>query len=1071
MRKFKNLLMVVVLLTSTAIFAQGVTTSSMNGQILDNNGSPLPGTNVMAVHIPSGTKYGSVTDFDGYYRISGMRSGGPYEITISYIGFREYSQSNVFLQLGQAQAINHNMIEVASALEEVVITARLNGVFDGNKTGTGTYISKRQVETLPTVSRGLGDFLRTTPQAQVNGSVISIAGQNNRLNAIYIDGAVNNDVFGLASSGTNGGQTGVNPISVDAIESFQVSVAPFDVKISGFAGGAISAVTRSGTNNVEGSIYSFIRNESFAGKTPVGRVSDGGSRTKLSEFTAKTVGVRIGGPLVKDKLFYFINYENQNDETPRPFDPGLYKGDSPEADLNNLRQFLINTYGYDPGTFGDISDKLESDKLITKFDWNINDDHKLTAKYSYVKAEQVNAATSSTRSINFSGRSIFFPSTTNTASLELNSRLSNSTSNNLIVAYTSVVDDRDPLGDPFPSVVIRDGSNGRISFGSEPYSTANILEQKIFTLTNNYEIYKGKHTYTLGVNLENSDVRNVFVRQNFGDYDFNSVADFTSGTVAPRDYDRSYSLIGGNGDDSQGAAEFTMFQVGAYIQDEIQVNNNFKLSLGLRFDAPIWSDGLVNESFNTTTVGLLEAAGKDLQGARTGKGVSTTIHFSPRAGFNWNVNGESDIQIRGGIGVFTSRVPLVWPGAVYNNNGLAIAAADQDDLPDGVNFVGDPNGQPVGAAIGSGQLGGDINLFSKDFKLPQVLKINLAVDKKLNFWGLIASADFLYNDNISAVFYENLNLKEPTEFQTGTGDTRPFYDRYDEIDDTYFGIYLGSNTSEGYSWNSSLTITKPFENGFGGSISYSYGDSYSIFEGTSSQNSSQWRNQVTVNGKNNPGKASRSQFAQGHRLIANASYEFKWNDNVKTTFGLFYEGTNGSSYQYIYDDRKDLLNDNSRDNALLYVPLNSSDIRLEDGANGLSSAQQWEALDAFIEGNDYLKSRRGKYAERNAEFAPWSHVIDLKVIQDFSIKFGNKTHTLQASLDIFNFTNLLNKKWGVRQFAGSFGNVELLTTESNGTEPVFSFDPDTIDEIFEIDDSGIQSSRWQMQVGLRYIFN
>ena len=474
MRKFKNLLIAVLLISSTAIFAQGVTTSSVNGKITDNNGEALPGANVVAVHTESGTKYGASTDYDGFFRISNMRAGGPYTITISFVGFNEYSQTNVFLQLGQTFAINYQMTEAANALEEVVITGARNGIFDGNKTGTGTYVSKKQMETLPTVSRGIGDFLRTTPQAQVNGSTISIGGQNNRYNAIYIDGAVNNDVFGLASSGTNGGQTGVNPISVDAIESFQVSVAPFDVRISGFSGGAISAVTRSGTNEFEGSVYGFVRNESLAGKTPVDRVPAGGKREKLADFSAKTFGVRASGAITKDKLFYFINYEKQDDETPRPFNFNNYIGDSSESDIQNLSNFLTSNYGYNPGSYLNIPSTLESTKLIAKIDWNINDNNKLSLKHSYVKAEQINAASSYERGINFSNRSIYFPSTTNTTALELNSKISENTSNSLTLAYSSVLDDRDPLGDPFPSVIIKDGS-GTIAFGSEPYSTGNIL--------------------------------------------------------------------------------------------------------------------------------------------------------------------------------------------------------------------------------------------------------------------------------------------------------------------------------------------------------------------------------------------------------------------------------------------------------------------------------------------------------------------------------------------------------------------------------------------------------------------
>ena len=1060
------LLLMMAFFAVSLSFGQGVTTSSLNGQVTNAAGEPLPGANIVAIHTSSGTKYGAASDFDGYFRVSNMRSGGPYTITISYVGYKDYSQSDVFLQLGQTLAINHKMIEDSNALEEVVITGTSNGIFDGNKTGAGTYVGKRQIERMPSVSRGLGDFLRTTPQAQVSENIISIAGQNNRYNAIYIDGAVNNDVFGLAATGTNGGQTGVNPISVDAIESFQVSVAPFDVRQSGFAGGAINAVTRSGTNEFEGSAYSFIRNQSLAGKTPVGLAT--GERTKLDDFTAKTFGVRLGGAIKKDKLFYFVNYEKQDDETPRPFEYGNYIGNSSEADVINLSNYLMTNYGFNPGTYLNAFNTLKSDKLIAKLDWNINDNNKLVLKNSYVKAEQVNAATSGTNAINFSSGGIYFPSTTNTTSAELNSKFSEKISNNLILAYTSVLDDRNPVGNPFPRVRIKDGS-GSIFFGSEAFSTGNILEQKIATLTDNLEIYSGRHTYTIGVNIEHSDVRNVFVRQNFGDYVFSDLNTFLAGGAA-EDYNRSYSLQGGVGDDSKGAAEFTMLQVGAYVQDEIQVNDNFKLTLGLRFDAPIWSDGLVNDDFNNRTVGLLEAAGKDLQGARVGEGVSTSIHISPRLGFNWNVNGEYKTQVRGGFGIFTSRVPLVWPGAVYNNNGLAIASATEADLPGG-GFIGDPFGQPVHAAVGSGQLGGDINLFSKNFKLPQVFKANIAVDQKLPFWGLIASADLLYNANIFAVYYENLNVKDPVLFQSGTGDTRPFYNRNDKIDPTYGGIYLGSNVSRGDSWNGSLTITKPNTNGFAGSISYSYGDSRTIFEGTSSQNSSQWRNQLSVNGKNSKLPVSRSQFAQGHRIIANASYDLKWNDNIKTTIGLFYQGINGNSFTYTYQEGADVLNDDSSDNAVIYVPLNAADIRLKEGANGLSSAQQWAALDAFISSNKYLSSRRGKYAEINADRAPWSHIVDLKVLQDFSIKFGKKTHALQASFDIFNFTNLINKDWGVRKFAPNFGEIALLKTESNGVAPVYSFNPAVVDNMFSIDDSGIESSRWQMQIGLRYTFN
>ena len=473
-----------ILFTATA-FAQGVTTSSLGGQVTDNVGEPLPGASIVAEHVPSGTVYGAATDFDGFYRISGMRTGGPYTITISYVGFNEIVKENVFLNLGSTERISVEMAEAATALDEVVLTGVSSGVFGANKTGTETNISQRQVATTPAASRSLADFVRLTPQAQLSegddGFSISLAGQNNRYNAIYIDGAVNNDVFGLAGSGTNGGQTGVNPLSVDAIETFQINIAPFDVRQSGFSGGSINAVTRSGSNEFEGSAYYFTRNESLAGKTPGALVNEGDDREKLAEFSANTYGVRLGGPLIEDKLFFFVNYERGETETPQPFTFSNYTGRASEADLAGLSSFLQNTYGYNPGIFDNNTRTLESNTLVAKLDWNINENHNLSLRHSYVGAENLEARNSGNRNIGFINGSEFFESTTNSTALELNSRFSNKFSNNLVVGFTAVRDDRDPFGQPFPTVDIQDG-DGFISFGSEPFSTANLLNTDYLTI-------------------------------------------------------------------------------------------------------------------------------------------------------------------------------------------------------------------------------------------------------------------------------------------------------------------------------------------------------------------------------------------------------------------------------------------------------------------------------------------------------------------------------------------------------------------------------------------------------------
>ncbi|MFT7056923.1 MAG: outer membrane receptor for ferrienterochelin and colicin, partial [Roseivirga sp.] len=392
----------ILLAVSVVTYGQGTTTSSLNGKITDAAGGPLPGATIVAIHTPSGSQYGNVSNADGFYRIPNMRVGGPYTVTVTFVGFREFKQENLFLTLGQSYKLSSTLQETSVSLDDFEVIGTRSGVFDGNRTGAETVISLDQINAIPTVARAIGDFARFTPQATIDegndGFSISIGGQNNRYNSIYIDGAVNNDVFGLAGSGTNGGQTGVSPISIDAIEQFQIQVAPFDVRVSGFAGGAINAVTRSGSNNIEGSVYRFWRNENFAGETPVD--IDGQARTKLNEFSAETYGFRVGGPIIKDKLFFFVNYEEQRDETPQPFLLENYEGDSDRAALNSLISKL-DGFGYNPGSFEDNPSILNSEKLTAKIDFNANQNNKISLRYSYVKADNIEAIRSSPRSIGF----------------------------------------------------------------------------------------------------------------------------------------------------------------------------------------------------------------------------------------------------------------------------------------------------------------------------------------------------------------------------------------------------------------------------------------------------------------------------------------------------------------------------------------------------------------------------------------------------------------------------------------------------------------------------------------------
>ncbi|MFK7922426.1 MAG: TonB-dependent receptor [Bacteroidia bacterium] len=1076
-------------LLSGGLYAQGVTTAAFSGTVIDNEGTPMVGATVIAVHEPSGTRYGALTREGGRFNLINVRVGGPYSLTATYVGFEAVKQEGIYLQLGQNRRVKMTLAPKNVTLGEVEITAS-SGIMGSERTGAETVVGEAQINALPTVSRAIGDFARLTPQATVregsDGFAISLNGMNNRYNAIYIDGAVNNDVFGLAGSGTNGGQTGVSPVSLDAIEQFQIALAPFDVRVGGFAGGAINAVTRSGTNEIEASVYGFYRNEALAGKTPAD--DEDIERTQLADFTALTSGFRVGGPIVKDKVFFFINAELQREETPQPFQFSTYQGDATSADMTALTTKL-NGYGYEPGTYTDNLSFLNSNKILVKLDFNLNARNTLSIRHSYTGAENLEGTRSSTRNINFLGASEYFVSNTNSTALELNSMIGDLYANNLKINFTSVRDDRDPysVANPgsddgnFPFAIIQDGS-GQIRFGSEQFSTANQLDQDIFTITDNFSIYAGNHTITLGTHNEFFSVYNLFVRQNFGVYEYSSLDQFLTDQPADEFY-RSYSLVDNvTGDGSAAASEFSGAQFGVYIQDEWQVSDRLSLTGGLRFDIPVYfTDIPVNQSFNSEVIPVIESFGYDLQGAQTGDFISPQVLISPRVGFNYDVKGDRTTVIRGGVGIFTSRIPLVWPGGSFNNNGIIVggdfatgATTGWANDWDGV-FNPDWQNQPQRVTPEQGEPSGQIDLFASDFKVPQVLKVNLAIDQQLP-WGVIGTLDFIYNKTLNNVAYQNVNLKPSTQNLEGV-DNRPYFDRRDEIDDTYSRIMLGYNTNEGYTYNLSASLTKPFANGISGTVAYSYGDAFTVFDGTSSQNSSQWRNFANVQGRNFDQTLGRSEFSQGHRVIAGINYKFDWNagKNFTTTFGLFYEGASGLPYSYVYNDGGAIQNEDSREYSLIYIPATQSDINLiDDGTR--TAAAQWAELDAFIESDPYLSANRGGYAERFSNRAPMAHVIDFKVIQDFSFVAGGKKQTFQLTADIFNFSNFVNSGWGRRYNGGSFGAFQLIDFEGfedNTLKPQFTFGGVEENNISKdnIDDSGVQSSRWQMQLGVRYIFN
>lgn len=1080
---------------------QGVTTSTLSGRVTTAKAGAaeetLPGANVVAVHVPSGTTYGTVTGADGKFMIPGMRVGGPYTLKVSFVGFRESVVTEITLNLGITRNINVALVEESQSLEELVISGE-RGVFSTERTGAATNLNNRVIQSVPTISRGLRDFTKLSPLANTSGNGTSFAGSSNRYNQFAIDGLVSNDVFGLAGSGTNGGQTGVEPISLDAIEEFQLNIAPYDIRQGGFTGGGINAVTRSGSNTFQGSAYFFGNNQTLVGKTN----PNSGVEADYPDYKDYQAGFRIGGPIIKNKLFFFVNGEIARQKTPIAFMPGSPESNVTVAEMNRVRT-VLNTLApdYDPGSFGSLADETNSNKFLAKVDWNISQQHKLTVRHSYTYGEQIDQ-TRSANQARFSNSGIYFPSTTNSTGVELNSIFGTVASNRLLVGYTTVRDDREPLGSPFPWTVINlaDAPQGRsIIFGSENSSVGNQLDQDNLSITNDFTIYKGRNVITIGTHNEFYKFYNFFLQNIFGNYAFKTLENFESQTsvtpVAPTFYQIGYSFDANDGNlQKGGGAKFNAMQLGLYVQDEIQALENLKVTAGLRVDLPLFPDSPeANEAFNATYGSL----------GKTGTLPETKLLIAPRIGFNLDVFKNRSLQIRGGAGVFTGRVPFVWVSNQFSNNGqlngtysTGNSSASGNPLTNGLVYSANPFSQPFPgqAPIASANPGrGAINVIDKNFRFPQVFRTNLAVDKKLP-WGLTATIEGIFSKTYNNINYTNLNRQEQAGFTFTGPDTRPRYtttstsptvsgyNQAARINSGFEEILLLSNTNEGYTYNLVAQLQKDFIGGFTGSIAYSYGDAYDLNSGTSSTALSNWRFVSNVGGLNDLG-VTRSNYSAGSRVVGLVSYRLNYlKDMMSTQVSLFYNGQSGQPFSYRYAGD---MNYDGTDNDLIFIPKVASDINLitipAAGTNpAVTPEEQWEKLDAFIKADDYLNSRRGKYAERNGARTPFQQQFDLRIMHEFAIKVGKTTNKLQLTFDIINVGNLINKDWGKQYFVANqeFGLISYrglrdddATSGVNysANAPTYQYSPPlTKGKPWTASDL---SSRWRGQFGIRYIFN
>ena len=1060
----------ILLLASTQLSGQGVTTSSLGGIVASDKQESLVGASVFALHEPSGTRYGASTRANGQYNILNMRVGGPYTVTVSYLGHKKETRSGIFLSLGQEARQDFRLIEVTVQGEEVVVTGRQDDVMNSGRTGAATFITPAQVTELPSIKRSTRDLTRLDPRSDGN---FSFGGKNWLFNNISLDGSYFNNPFGLDDPAP-GGQANAEPFSFDAVEQVQVSVAPFDVREGGFTGAGINTVTKSGTNEYRGSLYSYIRNESL-----LGNKVDGKEVFARPDLSFNQSGFTVSGPIIPNTLFLFLNGELDRREDPgtnfvaTTGTTGLGISRVRAATMDSIRQRMIAVYGYDPGPYQGYIHETNSEKLLLKLDWNISDEHSLSFRYNFLDARRDQGPHPFVLSPGGTGRGPnenslpFYKSgyrinnRLNSFALEVNSRFEKY-ANRFFVSYNRFRDFREPFSEDFPTVQIAQNGVTYTTLGSEPFSIHNILDQDVLQITNNFSLFLGKHVVTVGANFETFSFFNAFNIFRHGVFflpfgwfpgtsTFSSLQDFFTATspdsIGRPGFANFRSFVTPPTQPFKGE-DIDVGQLAFYAQDEYLVSKDLTLTVGLRVDIPMYFNDMVANPFSRGLTALDETGKSEV--VDQSKLPSAALLFSPRVGFNWDVNGDRSTQLRGGTGIFTGRLPFVWVGNVISNPGQ------------------NPN---MAAHLRSF----DLNAADPDFKWPQVWTTNLAVDRLLP-WDLLGTLEVIYGKDINAVYVRNADLKAPIRTLP---DGRPYYGGAgnNELNpDGGAGIYVIDNTSEGYNYNITAQLRKNFDFGLSAAISYGFLEAKSALKST--EIASVLWTENPVKGNPNKPELSYSEFGNRHRIAGNLLYRTEWSDMFATSFGVFFEiaegnkfvGAGGNRYSFVYAG--DVNGDGSASNDLIYIPRTQSEIIFDPytdaGGNTVTAAAQWSAFDKFIQQNKYLSANRGSIAERFGAINPWFTNLDLKVLQDIRINIGAKRHTFQISVDILNFANLLNSGWGVRSVASSAATSPLqLTTFDGSGAPHFTFKGNTATTF--ADDPGL-NSRWQVQIGLRYIF-
>ncbi len=1112
----KRFLVLLALLLTTVLGAMAqVTTSSMAGKVTVEGGDEaVIGATIVAVHEPSGTRYTAVTNVNGLFTIQGMRTGGPYAVTVTYIGLETKTLKGITLQLGETYNLDVWLSENANSLTEVVVTGRASK-FAAEKTGASTNINNEQMMSMPMITRSITDIAKLSPYS---GGGMSFAGANGKMSNFTVDGANFNNNFGLSDGLPGGG----SPISLDAIEEVQVVIAPFDVRQTNFIGGGVNAITKSGTNTFRGTAYTYFRNENMRGNKING--VDLGTRAEES----KTVfGFTLGGPIIKNKLFFFANYEHE--KTPgqvvkyRARQDGETAGGMVsrvlDSDMALVHDYLLNNYGYETGSWTSFPGDQKNEKFLVRVDWNITDNHHLAVRYNSTTDVSYSGASRSTGDYIYKGsgdyrvgeKAMHFANTmygnersVKSISAELNSRFGQKASNQLLYTYSYMKDPtRTSESATFPFIDISFPYNAAstsptiepyISAGYELFTWKNHVENKVHTITDNFTLYLGTHKLTAGFNFEHQFADNSYIREGTGQYRFRDINEFL-GAAAPEAVNFTYGF---NGNDSPTSA-VRFNQIGWYLQDEWNIRPNFKLSYGVRFDDLVFDKQDVERNTAIYDLNYKDAGGNTVYGFNgyrvdTGIWPDNHVQISPRLGFTWDVFGNKTLKVRGGTGIFTGRLPLVFFTNQPNNANISkttyAAGFDYkaqkwvDTNGHDAAWVLDKLNGLAGKFMGVNELmqhfevpttnehhtaGSKISGVYSDFKMPQVWKSSIAVDYQLPVsFPLTVTGEFIFNKSINAVYMRNINIKDDesdTWSRFNGADNRLIYP-------TNYQYYNGKNvimldnTSKGYGFTANVTVTaEPIRN-LNIMAAYTRTENKEISGLPGSDPVSAWQGVISVDGPNR-NTAMRSTFVTPDQVTASIGYYLPvkvkgctWGTHVN----LFYKGYSytGTSFMCAND-----MNGDGLANDLMYIPTNDSEIKFKTEAD---RAAFWQ----FVDQDDYLRTHKGQYAEAYAGRSPWLHRFDLRVAEDFEVSVLGTKQKFQASVDIINVGNLLNSHWGVPKNDAVSNNGRILKYEGVDAQnnPIYSmykvngkYPTQTYDTYMSY------GNCWSLQIGLKYFFN